>query len=241
MIVLPAIDLKQGRCVRLLQGKFDRETVYGNDPAAMARKWAEAGAEWLHLVDLNGSVGRKPVNQEAVLAIRRAVPIKLELGGGIRTLATIEFYLEQGLNRIILGTAAHQDPEMVREAARLYPGRIAVGIDARDGRVMVDGWTREGGVAELDLARRYEGLGIAALIYTDIQRDGMQTGPNIERTRALARAVKIPVIASGGVKDLGDIRALKALESDGVAGVISGKALYEGTLDFAEARALAAS
>lgn len=241
MIVLPAIDLKQGRCVRLLQGKFDRETVYGNDPAAMARKWAEAGAEWLHLVDLNGSVGRKPVNQEAVLAIRRAVPIKLELGGGIRTLATIEFYLEQGLNRIILGTAAHQDPEMVREAARLYPGRIAVGIDARDGRVMVDGWTREGGVAELDLARRYEGLGIAALIYTDIQRDGMQTGPNIERTRALARAVKIPVIASGGVKDLGDIRALKALESDGVAGVISGKALYEGTLDFAEARTLAAS
>jgi phosphoribosylformimino-5-aminoimidazole carboxamide ribotide isomerase len=241
VIVLPAIDLKQGRCVRLLQGKFDRETVYGNDPAAMARKWAEAGAEWLHLVDLNGSVGRKPVNQEAVLAIRRAVPIKLELGGGIRTLATIEFYLEQGLNRIILGTAAHQDPEMVREAARLYPGRIAVGIDARDGRVMVDGWTREGGVAELDLARRYEGLGIAALIYTDIQRDGMQTGPNIERTRALARAVKIPVIASGGVKDLGDIRALKALESDGVAGVISGKALYEGTLDFAEALALAAS
>jgi phosphoribosylformimino-5-aminoimidazole carboxamide ribotide isomerase len=241
VIVLPAIDLKQGRCVRLLQGKFDRETVYGNDPAAMARKWAEAGAEWLHLVDLNGSVGRKPVNQEAVLAIRRAVPIKLELGGGIRTLATIEFYLEQGLNRIILGTAAHQDPEMVREAARLYPGRIAVGIDARDGRVMVDGWTREGGVAELDLARRYEGLGIAALIYTDIQRDGMQTGPNIERTRALARAVKIPVIASGGVKDLGDIRALKALESDGVAGVISGKALYEGTLDFAEARTLAAS
>lgn len=241
MIVLPAIDLKQGRCVRLLQGKFDRETVYGNDPAAMARKWAEAGAEWLHLVDLNGSVGRKPVNQEAVLAIRRAVPIKLELGGGIRTLATIEFYLEQGLNRIILGTAAHQDPEMVREAARLYPGRIAVGIDARDGRVMVDGWTREGGVAELDLARRYEGLGIAALIYTDIQRDGMQTGPNIERTRALARAVKIPVIASGGVKDLGDIRALKTLESDGVAGVISGKALYEGTLDFAEALALAAS
>jgi phosphoribosylformimino-5-aminoimidazole carboxamide ribotide isomerase len=241
VIVLPAIDLKQGRCVRLLQGKFDRETVYGNDPAAMARKWAEAGAEWLHLVDLNGSVGRKPVNQEAVLAIRRAVPIKLELGGGIRTLATIEFYLEQGLNRIILGTAAHQDPEMVREAARLYPGRIAVGIDARDGRVMVDGWTREGGVAELDLARRYEGLGIAALIYTDIQRDGMQTGPNIERTRALARAVKIPVIASGGVKDLGDIRALKTLESDGVAGVISGKALYEGTLDFAEALALAAS
>ena len=241
MIVLPAIDLKQGRCVRLLQGKFDRETVYGNDPAAMARKWAEVGAEWLHLVDLNGSVGRKPVNQEAVLAIRRAVPIKLELGGGIRTLATIEFYLEQGLNRIILGTAAHQDPEMVREAARLYPGRIAVGIDARDGRVMVDGWTREGGVAELDLARRYEGLGIAALIYTDIQRDGMQTGPNIERTRALARAVKIPVIASGGVKDLGDIRALKTLESDGVAGVISGKALYEGTLDFAEALALAAS
>jgi phosphoribosylformimino-5-aminoimidazole carboxamide ribotide isomerase len=241
VIVLPAIDLKQGRCVRLLQGRFDQETIYGNDPAAMAQRWAEAGAEWLHLVDLNGSVGRKPVNQEAVLAIRRTVSIKLELGGGIRTLDTIDFYLGQGLNRIILGTAAHQDPDLVSDAARRYPGRIAIGIDARHGRVMVNGWTRDGGVAELDLARQFEDLGIAALIYTDIERDGMQTGPNIERTRALAKAVRIPVIASGGVKDLDDIRALKPLEADGVAGVISGKALYEGTLDFAEAKALAAS
>jgi len=207
----------------------------------MAQRWAEAGAEWLHLVDLNGSVGRKPVNQEAVLAIRRTVSIKLELGGGIRTLDTIDFYLGQGLNRIILGTAAHQDPDLVSDAARRYPGRIAIGIDARHGRVMVNGWTRDGGVAELDLARQFEDLGIAALIYTDIERDGMQTGPNIERTRALAKAVRIPVIASGGVKDLDDIRALKPLEADGVAGVISGKALYEGTLDFAEAKALAAS
>jgi phosphoribosylformimino-5-aminoimidazole carboxamide ribotide isomerase len=181
------------------------------------------------------------VNQEAVLAIRRTVSIKLELGGGIRTLDTIDFYLGQGLNRIILGTAAHQDPDLVSDAARRYPGRIAIGIDARHGRVMVNGWTRDGGVAELDLARQFEDLGIAALIYTDIERDGMQTGPNIERTRALAKAVRIPVIASGGVKDLDDIRALKPLEADGVAGVISGKALYEGTLDFAEAKALAAS
>jgi len=241
VIVLPAIDLKQGRCVRLLQGRFDQETVYGHDPAAMARRWVEAGAEWLHLVDLNGSVGRKPVNQEAILAIRGAVSIKLELGGGIRTLETIDFYLEQGLDRVILGTAAQQDPDLVRQAARGYPGRIAIGIDARDGRVMVDGWTRDGGLAELDLARRYEDLGIAALIYTDIARDGMQTGPNIDRTRALARAVQIPVIASGGVKDLDDIRALRPLEADGVIGVISGKALYEGSLDFAQAKALAAS
>jgi len=240
MIVIPAIDLKAGRCVRLLQGRFDRETVYGDDPAAMARRWAEVGAEWIHIVDLEGSVGRKPVNQEAVLAIRSAVSAKLELGGGIRDLDTIALYLDRGLNRIILGTAAMRDPNLVGEAARRFPGKIAVGLDARGSKVVVEGWTEDSGQDYLDLARRFQGLGVAALIYTDVDRDGMRTGPNLERTRALARAVDIPVIASGGVKDLEDIRTLLPLEADGVIGVICGKALYEGSLDLTAALQLAA-
>ncbi len=241
MIVIPAIDLKEGRCVRLLQGRFDQETVYGQDPAAMGRRWAQAGAEWIHLVDLDGSVGRQPVNQEAILSIRRAVDAKLELGGGIRDIENIAFYLEQGLDRIILGTAAFRQPELVRQAAERFPGRIAVGIDAKGAEVVVEGWTEGTGHDYIDLARHFEGLGVAALIYTDVDRDGMRMGPNIERTGALARAVNIPVIASGGVNDLEDIRALKTLEADGVVGVISGKALYEGSLDFARAQALASA
>jgi len=240
MIVIPAIDLKAGRCVRLLQGRFDQETVYGDDPAAMARRWAEAGAEWIHIVDLDGSVGRKPVNQEAILAIRAAVSAKLELGGGIRDLETIAFYLDQGLDRIILGTAAMRDPNLVGQAARRFSGRIAVGLDARGSKIVVEGWTEDSDQDYLDLARRFQGLGVAALIYTDVDRDGMRTGPNLERTRALARAVDIPVIASGGVKDLEDIRALLPLESDGVIGVICGKALYEGSLNLTEALKAAA-
>ncbi|MBW2086013.1 MAG: 1-(5-phosphoribosyl)-5-[(5-phosphoribosylamino)methylideneamino]imidazole-4-carboxamide isomerase [Deltaproteobacteria bacterium] len=238
MIIIPAIDLKQGRCVRLLQGRFDQETVYSHDPAAMARRWAEAGAEWIHLVDLDGSVGQQPVNQAAVLAIREAVSVNLEIGGGIRDLETIAFYLESGLNRIILGTAAHQNPALVKEAASLFPGRIAVGLDARGSQIMVQGWTEATNQDFIDLARRYEDLGVAVLIYTDIDRDGMRTGPNLERTRELARAVSIPVIASGGVKDLEDIKQLLPLEADNVIGIITGKALYEGSLDFAQALAL---
>lgn len=239
MIVIPAIDLKAGRCVRLLQGRFDRETVYGDDPAAMARRWAEAGAEWIHIVDLDGSVGRKPVNQEAILAIRAAVSVKLELGGGIRDLETIARYLDQGLDRIILGTAAMHDPDLVSEAAHRFPGSIAVGLDARGSKIVVEGWTEDSDQDYLDLARRFQGLGVAALIYTDVDRDGMRTGPNLERTRALARGIDIPVIASGGVNDLEDIRALATLEADGVVGVICGKALYEGSLDLSAALKIA--
>ena len=239
MILIPAIDLRGGRCVRLLQGRFDQETVYGNDPAAMARRWAEEGAEWIHLVDLDGSVGQKPINQEAILSIREAVEARLELGGGIRDLATIDFYLGKGIDRVIIGTAAFRDPDLVREAAARHPGRVAVGIDAKGASVVVEGWTEETGRDYIELARHFQGLGVAAIIYTDVDRDGMRTGPNIERTGALARAVDIPVIASGGVKDLEDIKALKPLEEDGVVGVISGKALYEGSLDFSAGRDLA--
>ena len=239
MIVIPAIDLKGGRCVRLLMGRFDQETVYGDDPAAMARRWASAGAEWIHIVDLDGSVGQKPVNQEAILAVRRAVSARLELGGGIRDLETIAFYLDRGLDRVILGTVAHRNPDLVKEAAARWPGRVAVGLDARGSEVMVEGWTEGTGRDYIEMARRFEAYGVAALIYTDVDRDGMRTGPNIERTRTLARAVSVPVIASGGVKDLEDIRALLPLEADGVIGVISGKALYEGNLDFGQAQNLA--
>jgi len=234
MIVIPAIDLRGGRCVRLLQGRFDAETVYGDDPPSMARRWADAGASWIHLVDLDGSVGQRPINQASILAIRKAVNVNLELGGGIRDLETISFYLEQGLNRIILGTAAHKDPDLVKRAAGLFPGKIAVGLDARGSKVMVEGWTSGTDQDYITLAKRYEDMGVAALIYTDIERDGMQTGPNITRTRELALAVNIPVIASGGVNDLEDIIKLRALEADGVIGVITGKALYEGSLNFAE-------
>lgn len=240
MIVIPAIDLKAGRCVRLLQGRFDRETVYGHDPSAMARRWAEAGAEWIHIVDLDGSVGQKPVNQEAILSIRSGVSSRLELGGGIRDMETIAFYLEHGLDRIILGTAAHRDPDLVREAAAKFPGKIAVGLDARGSKVVIEGWTEDTGQDYIDLARHFQGLGVGVLIYTDVDRDGMRTGPNLERTRVLAQAVDIPVIASGGVKDIEDIRALLLLEADGVMGVITGKALYEGDLDFSDAQAAAA-
>ena len=239
MIVIPAIDLKGGRCVRLAQGRFDKETVYGSDPAGMARRWADQGAEWIHLVDLDGSVGQKPINQEAILSIRKAVETRLELGGGIRDMETIAFYLDAGIDRIILGTAAQKDPELVKEASTRYPGRIVVGIDAKGAEVVVEGWTQGTGQDYIDLARHFEGLGVAAIIYTDVDRDGMQTGPNLERTGRLARSIGIPVIASGGVNDLDDIKALLDLEADGVTAVISGRALYEGSLDFYEARRLA--
>ena len=240
MLLIPAIDLRQGKCVRLLQGRFDQETVYGDDPSGMALRWASAGAEWIHIVDLDGSVGQRPVNQDAILAIRKATTASLELGGGIRDLATIAFYIENGIDRIVLGTAALKDPALVEEAARRFPERIAVGIDAKGARVVVEGWTQETGQDYIETARAFENIGVAAIIYTDVERDGMRTGPNIERTARLARSIHIPVIASGGVKDLNDIEQLLPLEKDGVVGVISGKALYEGGLDFAAGAALAA-
>ncbi len=237
MILYPAIDLKDGACVRLLRGEMEAATVFGTDPAAQARAFQDAGCRWLHLVDLNGAFAGAPVNGAAVEGILAAVTAPVQLGGGIRDRATIEAWLEKGVRRVILGTAALRDPELVRQAAAAHPGRVAVGIDARDGRVAVEGWAETSDVTALDLARRFEDAGVAAIIYTDIERDGAMQGPNVAATAALARAVSIPVIASGGVSSMDDLRALKASGAP-LDGAISGRALYEGKLDLAEAVAL---
>ncbi|MRX49101.1 1-(5-phosphoribosyl)-5-[(5-phosphoribosylamino)methylideneamino]imidazole-4-carboxamide isomerase [Paracoccus sp. S-4012] len=235
MILYPAIDLKDGNCVRLLRGDMAAATVFGTDPAAQARAFAEAGAEWLHLVDLNGAFAGHPVNAAAVEAILGAVSIPVQLGGGIRDRAGIEAWLEKGVARVILGTVAVEAPDLVREAAAAHPGRIAVGIDARGGRVATRGWAEETEVEATDLARRFEDAGVAAIIYTDIDRDGAMQGPNVEATAALGRAVTIPVIASGGVSRLADLLALR--DTGAIAGTISGRALYDGALDLGEALA----
>ena len=236
MILYPAIDLKDGHCVRLLRGDMDKATVFGDDPAAQAAKFEGAGCEWLHLVDLNGAFAGTPVNAAAVAAILARVKVPCQLGGGIRDLKTIEMWLGKGLARVILGTVAVENPGLVREAARAFPGQIAVGIDARNGRVATKGWAEETTVMVTDLARSFEDAGIAALIYTDINRDGAMGGPNIEATAALARAVSIPVIASGGVASLADLTALR--DTGVIAGAISGRALYEGAIDLPAALAL---
>ena len=233
MILYPAIDLKDGQCVRLLRGQMDQATVFGNDPAAQARAFEAAGAEWLHLVDLNGAFAGRPVNAAAVEAILAAVSIPAQLGGGIRDLATIEAWLSRGLARVILGTVAVENPELVKAAAAAFPGCIAVGIDARGGRVATRGWAEETDISATDLARRFQDAGVAALIYTDINRDGAMAGPNIAATLELARAVQIPVIASGGVASIADLMALKA--TGAIAGAISGRALYDGAIDLATA------
>lgn len=233
MILYPAIDLKDGQCVRLLRGDMAAATVFGSDPAAQARAFQDAGAKWLHLVDLNGAFAGHPVNAEAVEAILAATDIPAQLGGGIRDMKTIETWLGKGLARVILGTVAVEDPELVHEAARAFPGKIAVGIDARAGRVATRGWATETEVMATDLARQFEDAGVAALIYTDIDRDGAMQGPNIAATEALARAVAIPVIASGGVSSLADLKALAATQV--IAGAISGRALYDGAIDLREA------
>mgnify|MGYP006300155889 FL=1 len=235
MILYPAIDLKDGQCVRLLRGEMSAATVFGDDPAAQAKSFAEAGCEWLHLVDLNGAFAGRPVNDEAVRAILAAVEVPVQLGGGIRDRATIEAWLEAGVARVILGTVAVEQPDLVREAARAHPGRIAVGLDARGGRVATRGWAEETEMEVSDLARAFEDAGIAALIYTDIDRDGAMAGPNVAATAALARAVSVPVIASGGVSSLEDLVALR--DAGPIAGAISGRALYDGALDLAEALA----
>ncbi|MDQ7774868.1 1-(5-phosphoribosyl)-5-[(5-phosphoribosylamino)methylideneamino]imidazole-4-carboxamide isomerase [Paracoccus aminovorans] len=238
MILYPAIDLKDGNCVRLLRGDMEAATVFGADPAAQARAFQDAGAEWLHLVDLNGAFAGKPVNAAAVEAILSAISVPAQLGGGIRDMATIEAWIERGLSRVILGTVAVENPALVREAAMAFPGKIAVGIDARKGRVATRGWAEETDVMATDLAQRFEDAGVAAIIYTDIDRDGAMQGPNIAATEALARAVNIPVIASGGVSSMADLDALRA--TGVIAGAISGRALYDGAIDLAEAlRALA--
>ncbi|TGN59377.1 1-(5-phosphoribosyl)-5-[(5-phosphoribosylamino)methylideneamino]imidazole-4-carboxamide isomerase [Paracoccus liaowanqingii] len=233
MILYPAIDLKDGNCVRLLRGDMQAATVFGTDPAAQARAFQDAGAEWLHLVDLNGAFEGKPVNAAAVEAILAATTIPTQLGGGIRDMATIEAWLDRGLTRVILGTVAVENPDLVRDAAEAFPGRIAVGIDARKGRVATRGWATETDIDATDLARRFQDAGVAAIIYTDIDRDGAMGGPNISATEALARAVTIPVIASGGVSSLQDLRALA--DTRIIAGAISGRALYDGALDLREA------
>ena len=237
MILYPAIDLKDGNCVRLLKGDMDRTTVFNDDPAAQARAFQAAGCEWLHLVDLNGAFAGAPVNAGAVEVILAAISIPAQLGGGIRDMATIEMWLEKGLARAILGTVAVENPDLVREAARAFPGKIAVGIDARKGRVATKGWAEETEVMVTDLARQFEDAGVAAIIYTDIDRDGAMQGPNVAATAALANAVSIPVIASGGVSSLADLRALKDCGAP-LDGVISGRALYDGKIDLAEAVAL---
>ena len=235
MIVIPAIDLKEGRCVRLEQGLMERDTVFNDNPAAQALEWQRQGAELLHIVDLDGAFAGEPKNRTAIEAIVGAISIPTQLGGGIRDLATVEAYLALGLSRVILGTAAQRNPELVKEACSKFPGRIVVGIDAKDGMVAVQGWAEVTGVTAVELAKKFEGYGVAAIIYTDIARDGMLQGPNLESTRALAEAVSIPVIASGGVSTLKDIENLMAIEQYGVTGVITGKAVYTGAIRLAEA------
>lgn len=234
MILYPAIDLKNGQAVRLVHGDMDQTTVFNEDPAAQARDFVAAGCTWLHLVDLNGAFAGEPVNGAAVDAILAACPdMKTQLGGGIRDMATIESWLSKGLTRVILGTVAVENPDLVREAARAFPGGVAVGIDARNGFVATKGWAEETTVQVTDLAKSFEDAGVAAIIYTDILRDGAMKGPNITATESLARAVSIPVIASGGVSSLADLEALKA--TGVISGAISGRALYDGAIDLGEA------
>ncbi len=236
MILYPAIDLKDGACVRLYKGEMAQATVFNDDPAAQAAAFEAAGCEWMHLVDLNGAFAGTPVNGEAVDSILARISVPAQLGGGIRDLATIEAWLSKGLARVILGTVAVEDPDLVRDAARNFPGQVAIGLDARDGMVATRGWAEETDIEVTALARQFEDAGVAALIYTDINRDGAMQGPNVAATAALAKAVSIPVIASGGVSSLADLQALKASGAP-LDGVISGRALYDGAFDVPQALA----
>ncbi len=235
MIIIPAIDLKEGKCVRLSQGDFGQATVYSDDPVRVAQRWQEQGAQRIHVVDLDGSLLGSPANMESIEAIVLGVDIPVQLGGGIRDRKTIETYLDIGVQWIILGTVVLRDEKLVRESCRAYENRIIIGIDAGDGKVAVRGWTERTAFSPVELARRYDGEGLAAIIYTDIRRDGMERGVNVEATKAMAQAVNIPVIASGGVAGVEDIEKLKRVEKYGVAGVIIGKALYSGALSLKEA------
>jgi phosphoribosylformimino-5-aminoimidazole carboxamide ribotide isomerase len=241
MLIIPAIDLKDGHCVRLKQGLMDGATVFSEDPGAMARQWIAQGARRLHLVDLNGAFAGKPINEAAIKAITDVVgtDIPVQLGGGIRDLETIERYLDDGITYVIIGTAAVKNPGFLHEACDAFPGHIMVGLDAKDGKVAVDGWSKVTGHDVIDLAKKFEGYGVEAVIYTDIGRDGMLSGVNIEATVRLARELTIPLIASGGVTNLDDIKALCAVEAEGIMGAITGRAIYEGKLDFAAAQKLA--
>ena len=241
MIIIPAVDIKNGKCVRLVQGRMEDETVFSNDPAAMAQKWTNAGAELIHVVDLDGAFEKSPQNLDAVKNIINTVDTPIQLGGGIRNERTVKTLLDMGVRRVIIGTEAINNPEWVMRTARRFPGQVVVGIDARKGRVAIEGWTETTHTRAVDLAKRFEDCGVAAINFTDILRDGMQTGPNISETRRLAEAICIPVVASGGVATIDDIKNLLPLEKIGVTGVITGKALYSGTLDFRQALSLVQS
>ena len=238
VILFPAIDLKDGECVRLVRGDMAQATVFSTDPAAQARDFAAKGFEYLHVVDLDGAFAGRPINAHAVERVLEAVSMKVQLGGGVRDMRTVEGWLEKGVTRVIIGTAAVQDPGFVREAARRHPGRVAVGIDALDGRVAVDGWARQSDMSALDLGQRFEDAGVAAIIYTDIARDGVLQGLNIASTVALAEALQIPVIASGGLASIDDVKRLLESDCARLAGAITGRALYDGRLDPQEALAL---
>jgi phosphoribosylformimino-5-aminoimidazole carboxamide ribotide isomerase len=238
MILFPAIDLKDGACVRLLKGDMQKATVFSENPAAQARSFQKQGAEWLHIVDLNGAFEGRPVNMEAVRAILKAVDVPVQLGGGIRGLNMVDEWLAEGIARVILGTIALKNPAMVKEACRLFPGKIAVGIDARGGKVAVEGWAEKSEMDVADLALKFEDAGVAAIIYTNIEHDGMMGGPDVEGTRALAEKISTPVIASGGVSSMEDLKMLKKIEASGVMGVICGRAVYDGKVTIPEAVAL---
>jgi phosphoribosylformimino-5-aminoimidazole carboxamide ribotide isomerase len=238
MLIIPAIDLKDGQCVRLKQGRMEDSTVFSSDPAAVAKQWVDAGCRRLHLVDLNGAFAGEPVNGDVVRAIAAAYPkLPIQIGGGIRDLQTIEHYVKAGVSYVIIGTKAVKQPEFVSEACKAFPGRVIVGLDAKDGLVATDGWAEVSEVRAVDLARRFEADGVESIVYTDIARDGMMQGVNVEATLEMARASLIPVIASGGITNMDDIKALRALASQGIMGAITGRAIYEGTLDVAEAQA----
>ena len=240
MILYPAIDLKDGRCVRLLRGDMEQATVYNEDPAAQASTFRAQGFDWIHVVDLDGAFEGRAVNGDAIESILAAVDLKIQLGGGIRTLESIERWLARGVERIVLGTVAVHDPALAEEACRKFPGRIAIAVDARRGRVAVSGWAEATDVAVLSVAERFENCGAAAFVYTDIERDGAKEGVNVAAISALAQSITTPVIASGGVASLDDLRALKEYESDGIEGVIAGRALYDGSIVASEALALLA-
>jgi len=239
MLIIPAIDLKDGECVRLRQGLMEDSTVFSDDPVSTAKRWVDAGCRRLHLVDLNGAFAGEPVNGEVVTAIAAAYPnLPIQIGGGIRSLATIEYYVKAGVSYVIIGTKAVKEPEFVAEACRAFPGKVIVGLDAKDGLVATDGWAEVSEVRATDLAKRFESDGVSAIVYTDIARDGMMQGVNVEATLHMARASSIPVIASGGITNIEDIRALKAVAHEGICGAITGRAIYEGTLDVAQAQQL---
>ena len=240
MLLIPAIDLKEGKCVRLRQGRMEDDTVFSDDPVAVAGRWVEAGAKRLHLVDLDGAFAGKPRNAEVINAIVSAYPdVPVQIGGGIRDEDTIQAYLEAGVQYVIIGTKAVSEPHFVRDVAIEFPGHIIIGLDAKDGKVAIDGWSKLSRHDVVDMAQKFEAQGVSAIIYTDISRDGMLQGVNVEATAKLARSVIIPIIASGGITNLDDIRALGEASQDGIMGAITGRAIYEGTLDFAEAQKLA--